>query len=98
LDEDVRHAIDKLSDKMDTAIAGLRDHIDSKFDKLDQKFITKESHDNLKERVASLEADRRKITWLVIGAVLTAILAGVIITKSTTVDFSVPSPTSTVTR
>jgi hypothetical protein len=101
LDEDVRHALEKLADKVETALFNLRDHIDSKFDALDQKFATKESHDNLKDRVASLESDRRKVSWIIVGAVLAAIIAGVVITKSSVTAIPaviLPTPTSTVTR
>jgi uncharacterized protein YdcH (DUF465 family) len=91
MDEDVRHTIEQLAKEFRDALSGLKDHIDSKFDQLSQKYVSKESYDSLRERVVSLEADRRKVAWLVIAAVLAAVLAGVLITRIS------PTPTNTTT-
>lgn len=108
MDDDVRHTIEELAKEFRTALASLKDHIDNKFDQLSQKYVTKEAYESLRERVISLEADRRKVAWLVIAAVLSAVLAGVLISRITPVQNtdttninnprSVPTVTVTETR
>ena len=106
MEDDVRHTIEELAKEFRNALASLKDHIDNKFDQLSQKYVTKESHEALRERVISLEADRRKVAWLVIAAVLSAVLAGVLIsrisppmnTDTTNIDLPRSVPTVTVTE
>ena len=64
--------IDDLSKKMDKIL--------EKVDNLPQQFVTRVEYDFVKEKISSLEEGRKKIIWIIITAVVGAVLSLVIYT------------------
>lgn len=72
LRKDYIERIDDLSKKMDKIL--------EKVDNLPQQFVTRVEYDFVKEKISSLEEGRKKIIWIIITAVVGAVLSLVIYT------------------
>ena len=67
--------IDDLSKKMDKIL--------EKVDNLPQQFVTRVEYDFVKEKISSLEEGRKKIIWIIITAVVGAVLGLVFVHNGT---------------
>lgn len=62
------------------AIIGRLDKIDSKLEGNEARYASVKDHKELEDRVKELEATRSKIAWLIVTAVIIAILGTVLVT------------------
>lgn len=64
---------------MQEQITYIRKQVDAIIDKLDNNYTTKEEHLYLEKRVVKVEDIINKLVWIIVTAVLTAILASVVV-------------------
>lgn len=76
---DYTERIDKLEKKFDDGFESIRQEIKSQTAEMQQTFVSRVEFQYTQDKLKQLEEDRKKLVWIVITAVVWAILSLVIL-------------------
>ena len=77
---DYTERIDKLEKKFDDGFESIRQEIKSQTAEMQQTFVSRVEFQYTQDKLKQLEEDRKKLVWIVITAVIGAVLSLVIYT------------------
>ena len=79
LKKDYSERIDKLEEKFDDGFESIRQEIKSQTAEMQQTFVSRVEFQYTQDKLKQLEEDRKKLVWIVITAIIGAVLSLVII-------------------
>lgn len=79
LKKDYSERIDKLEKKFDDGFESIRQEIKSQTAEMQQTFVSRVEFQYTQDKLKQLEEDRKKLVWIVITAVIGAVLSLVLI-------------------
>ena len=79
LKKDYSERIDKLEKKFDDGFESIRQEIKSQTAEMQQTFVSRVEFQYTQDKLKQLEEDRKKLVWIVITAVVWAVLSLVIL-------------------
>ena len=79
LKNDYSERIDKLEEKFDDGFESIRQEIKSQTAEMQQTFVSRVEFQYTQDKLKQLEEDRKKLVWIVITAVVWAVLSLVIL-------------------
>lgn len=80
LKKDYSERIDKLEKRFDDGFESIRQEIKSQTAEMQQTFVSRVEFQYTQDKLKQLEEDRKKLVWIVITAVIWAVLSLVIYT------------------
>jgi len=79
LKKDYSERIDKLEEKFDDGFESIRQEIKSQTAEMQHTFVSRVEFQYTQDKLKQLEEDRKKLVWIVITAIIGAVLSLVII-------------------
>lgn len=79
LKKDYSERIDKLEKKFDDGFESIRQEIKSQTSEIQQTFVSRVEFQYTQDKLKQLEEDRKKLVWIVIMAVVWAVLSLIMI-------------------